>query len=197
MGLRTSCVLESAAALHSCGRVGKERANDRGNAFRCGDVALRRASRRRQKEARGGKSTILSKDKTAAPLPFHTDHQGNSPTPWPAVPFMGVLTCVLSDYSLENGPVCVVPGSHRLGCGPTPEQSMMHDHPSVKPLEVEAGSVILWHGSLWHASLPRTAEGRRLTLVFPMLGGTSSLKNGTRSRSHPRASRKTPLNLPP
>ncbi len=84
-------------------------------------------------------------------------------------PNQGNVTWVLSDYSKENGPVCVVPGSHRIGSGPPPERVDKYDDPSVRLLEVEAGSVIVWHGSLWHGAVPRTAEGRRLTLLFPVV----------------------------
>ena len=34
------------------------------------------------------------------------------------------------------------------------------------PLVGKAGSLAIWHGSLWHGSQPRTAPGMRITLPF-------------------------------
>ena len=44
---------------------------------------------------------------------------------------------------------------------------MRHDHEEIKVVEVPAGSVIAWHGNLWHGAVPRTADGQRMTLVLP------------------------------
>ena len=79
---------------------------------------------------------------------------------------------MLTDYTRENGALCVWPGSHRF-CQPVPEHlTMAHDHEDIKLLEVPAGSVIVWHGSLWHGAVPRTADGQRVTLVLPTVATT-------------------------
>ena len=114
-------------------------------------------------------STAIIKTKEAGPLAMHADHSAKLPTPWPTVARYANVNWILSDYTLENGPTCVWPGSH-LRCEPVPEAyRMAHDHPDVKPLEVPFGSVVVWHGNLWHGALPRTAEGTRYNLVLPFV----------------------------
>ncbi len=111
--------------------------------------------------------TGLIKDSGAPALLLHADHSGKFPAPWSSIANYSVVTWVLTDYTRENGAVCVWPGSHRWGRPVPPELRMAHDHEDIRVLEVPAGSVIIWHGSLWHGAVPRTAEDRRMTLVFP------------------------------
>jgi hypothetical protein len=111
--------------------------------------------------------TGLIKDSGAPALALHADHSGKFPAPWSKLSNYSVVTWVLTDYTRENGAVCVWPGSHRWGKPVPPDMVMAHDHEEVRVLEVPAGSVIIWHGSLWHGAVPRTAEGRRMTLVLP------------------------------
>ena len=111
--------------------------------------------------------TGLIKDSGAPALALHADHSGKFPAPWSNVSNYCVVTWVLTDYTRDNGAVCVWPGSHRWGKPVPPDMTMAHDHPEIRVLEVPAGSVIIWHGSLWHGAVPRTADGRRMTLVLP------------------------------
>ena len=111
--------------------------------------------------------TGLIKDSGAPALAMHADHSAKFPAPWSLISNYSVVTWVLTDYTRENGAVCVWPGSHLKG-QPVPEHLVMsHDHPEIRVLEVPRGSVIIWHGSLWHGAVPRTASGRRMTLVLP------------------------------
>ena len=117
--------------------------------------------------AKLSQSTGLIKEAGAKPLAIHADHSGKIPAPWPSVAQYCNVTWVTTDYTRENGAVCVWPGSHRF-CRPVPPDLVMaHDHPEVVVLEIPKGSVIVWHGSLWHGAVPRTSAGRRVTLVFP------------------------------
>ena len=117
--------------------------------------------------AKLSQSTGLIKEAGAKPLAIHADHSGKIPAPWPSVAQYCNVTWVTTDYTRENGAVCVWPGSHRF-CRPVPPDLVMaHDHPEVVVLELPKGSVIVWHGSLWHGAVPRTSAGRRVTLVFP------------------------------
>jgi len=111
--------------------------------------------------------TGLIKDRGAPALALHADHSGKFPAPWSMVSNYSVVTWVLTEYNRENGAVCVWPGSHRWGKPVPADLTMSHDHPDVRVLELEPGSVIIWHGSLWHGAVPRTADGRRMTLVLP------------------------------
>ncbi|MEM7016789.1 MAG: phytanoyl-CoA dioxygenase family protein [Pseudomonadota bacterium] len=111
--------------------------------------------------------TGLIKERGAPALPLHADHSGKFPAPWGKLSNYSVVTWVLTDYTRENGALCVWPGSHRFARPVPPDMVMAHDHEDIKVMEVPAGSVIAWHGSLWHGAVPRTAEGRRMTLVLP------------------------------
>jgi ectoine hydroxylase-related dioxygenase (phytanoyl-CoA dioxygenase family) len=75
----------------------------------------------------------------------------------------------LTDYTEENGAVAVVPGSHRFGRMPMPyEENLLPNDAPVKaiPVECEAGSLIIWGGTTWHASFPRSAPGLRVNLIM-------------------------------
>ena len=113
--------------------------------------------------------TGLVKDTRTPPLTIHADHSGKFPAPWPTLAQYCNLNWITGDYTRENGAVCVMPGSHRWGINVPPEMQQAHDHPDLEVLEVPKGSVIAWHGSLWHGALPRTTEGQRVTLVMPFV----------------------------
>lgn len=120
--------------------------------------------------AKLGQCTAAIKDETSsAPFAFHADQSRKVPAPWPSDAQYCTVTWALTDYTRENGALCVLPGSHKL-CSDVPESHlMMHDHPDVQVVEAPAGSVILHHGALWHGAVPRTAQGQRVTLMLPMV----------------------------
>ena len=81
------------------------------------------------------------------------------PAPW-VYTHVTNTNWVLTDYTEENGPLAVIPGSHRWG-----------RHPRVGEctdlavgVEAPAGSVILFHGYIWHGGLPKTTPGLRLSV---------------------------------
>ena len=113
--------------------------------------------------------TGLVKDTRSPALTIHADHSHKFPTPWPLTAQYCNLNWITGDYTRENGAVCVWPGSHRWGRNVPPELQEAQDHPDIEVLEVSKGSVIAWHGSLWHGALPRTSEGQRVTLVMPFV----------------------------
>lgn len=117
--------------------------------------------------AKLSQSTGLVKDSSAAALALHADHSNKLPAPWPRLAQYCNVTWVTTDYTRENGAVCVWPGSHRFARPVPPELVMAHDHDEVEVLELPRGSVIVWHGSLWHGAVPRAASGKRVTLVLP------------------------------
>jgi hypothetical protein len=106
---------------------------------------------------------LIKTNESDAALAFHCDASGKLPAPWPAISQTANVTYALTDYDRANGALCVVPGSHLSGQPPPADFS--HDHEDVEVIEAPAGSLIVWHSNLWHAAVPRTAEGTRVTLV--------------------------------
>ena len=111
--------------------------------------------------------TGLVKESDASPLAIHADHSNKLPAPWPSLAQYCNINWICSEYTREMGPLVVWPGSHRWGRPVPADLRMAQEHEDIEVLEVPRGSVIVWHGSLWHGALPRTAEGKRITLVMP------------------------------
>jgi hypothetical protein len=104
--------------------------------------------------------------KTPGPdhLPLHTDQdQTAGASPFPHYAQVANATWALTDYTLDNGPICFVPGSHKLCRAPTRQEAT--DLSIFRPVEAKAGSVIVWHGNSWHGALCRKAPGVRVSLV--------------------------------
>lgn len=131
------------------------------------DVALTLVTYLLGFRAKLSQCTGLIKAKGTPALPLHADHSGKFAAPWSMQANYSVVTWVLTDYTRANGAVCVWPGSHRWGRPVPPDMTMAHDHEDIRVLEVPAGSLIIWHGSTWHGAVPRTNDGRRMTLVLP------------------------------
>ncbi len=92
------------------------------------------------------------------PLHLHTDTHTTTPYP----PYAQVInaTWALTEYTKETGCLTIVPGSHRLCRMPQPGEGVDRQ----VPVEVPAGTLIVWHGNTWHGALPRTAPGLRVNL---------------------------------
>jgi hypothetical protein len=122
-----------------------------------------------------GKNAMLSDSialvKRRDDTPTHMLHidQAGTPPPLPAYQQVINVTWALTDYTRENGCVAMVPGSHRFGHMPMPyEQDFLGNAGPVKavPVECEPGSLIIWGGTTWHGSYPRTAPGLRVNLIM-------------------------------
>jgi len=96
------------------------------------------------------------------PQPMHGDDIVMSRhLPRPHVPMMVTSMWALTDFTPDNGGTRFVPGSHRLSTTPeSPDAPLVVD---VCALEMPAGSVMVFHGSLWHAGGANvTADDHRL-----------------------------------
>jgi ectoine hydroxylase-related dioxygenase (phytanoyl-CoA dioxygenase family) len=97
--------------------------------------------------------------------PIHADDQ-IMPMPKPHVATVCNSMWALTDFTEENGATRLVPGSH-LADG-SPDYGKPYD--SV-PAEMEAGSVLVWHGSLWHGGGANRTDRRRVGLAMNYCAG--------------------------
>ena len=95
------------------------------------------------------------------PLNLHADEL--SPAPFRPIAETANSTFTLTDYTREDGALAVVPGSHRYCRQPRNELGEGWKHRI--PVETPAGSLIVWHGNLWHGAYGRTRPGTRATLI--------------------------------
>ena len=96
-------------------------------------------------------------------LGLHSDTPPNTaegllPTAWSDV---CNATFCLTDYTLDNGALAIVPGSHRFARQPKFGEGVKQ----AIPVEAKAGSLIAWHGNVWHGAFPKKTEGLRLNLT--------------------------------
>jgi ectoine hydroxylase-related dioxygenase (phytanoyl-CoA dioxygenase family) len=71
----------------------------------------------------------------------------------PHAPMMVTSMWALTDFTAENGGTRYIPGSHRMPVIPNRDLDQ-HD---VRALEMPAGSVMIFHGSLWHGGGTNTS----------------------------------------
>jgi ectoine hydroxylase-related dioxygenase (phytanoyl-CoA dioxygenase family) len=90
---------------------------------------------------------------------IHSDEQViGLPRPGPPVVCNSMLA--LTDFTDENGATRVVPGSHKLDHYP----DVTRAYDSI-PAEMEKGSVLVWHGGLWHGGGANRTDGRRIGIA--------------------------------
>lgn len=94
------------------------------------------------------------------PMAPHCDQQFAASGCWER-PLTGNVLWVLSDFTAENGATLVMPGSHRSGRAPTPD-----DTKGAVPLEAPAGSIVAFEGPLWHQTGPNTSSAERRAGIF-------------------------------
>ena len=90
---------------------------------------------------------------------LHSDWPlGEVPQPYPPWPLLLQTMWMLTDFTAANGATQVVPGTHLKGHPPAgPEQNR------AVPVTGPKGSVLVWHGALWHRQGPNsTADQHRM-----------------------------------
>ena len=92
---------------------------------------------------------------------FHVD-QNMVPPPfrW-QVPHVANMNWTLTDYTREDGALAYVPGSHKEDRPPELGEAL----PRAIPVEAPKGSLIIFHGALWHGAYRKTTPGLRVTML--------------------------------
>jgi ectoine hydroxylase-related dioxygenase (phytanoyl-CoA dioxygenase family) len=97
--------------------------------------------------------------------PIHADDQ-LIPVPKPHVPFVCNSMWAISDFTEENGATRIIPGSHLRDGSP----AFGSQHDSI-PAEMPRGSVMVYHGSLWHGGGANRSDQRRLGIAMNYCAG--------------------------
>jgi hypothetical protein len=93
-------------------------------------------------------------------LGLHADDHLFQGTYLPDPPQCFNTNWILTDYTKANGAFCFVPGSHKLCRKPQYGEGVE----DAVPVEAPAGSVLVFHGNVWHGAFPRENPGLRLSL---------------------------------
>ena len=94
-------------------------------------------------------------------LGFHADTHLYPFEPLPDPPMVFNTNWCLTDYTKDDGALAVVPGSHKLRRHPKPGEGV----DQAIAVEAPVGSVIVFHGTLWHGAFPRINPGLRLAVT--------------------------------
>ena len=97
--------------------------------------------------------------------PIHADDQ-LIPLPKPHVATVCNTMWALTDFTAANGATRVVPGSHTADR--SPDYGAPYDSVAA---EMPKGSVLVWHGSLWHGGGANTTQERRVGIAMNYCAG--------------------------
>ncbi len=97
--------------------------------------------------------------------PIHADDQ-LIPLTKPHVPTVCNTMWALTDFTAANGATRIIPGSHLRDH--SPDFGAPYDSIAA---EMPAGSVLVWHGSLWHGGGANTTDERRVGIAMNYCAG--------------------------
>ena len=107
----------------------------------------------------------ISIDPGETAQPIHADDQ-LIPIPKPHPPTVCNTMWALTDFTEQNGATRLVPGSHLA------DHSPEYGHPyETIPAEMPKGSVLVWHGSLWHGGGANDSDARRVGIAMNYCAG--------------------------
>ena len=95
---------------------------------------------------------------------LHTDTRLPSPLPTQAL----VCKCIylLTDFDRDKGSTVFVPGSHKLCRNPVGSETSVGN---AVPIDAPAGSLLVFHGNVWHGAHNRVVPGLRVSLHLLMV----------------------------
>jgi ectoine hydroxylase-related dioxygenase (phytanoyl-CoA dioxygenase family) len=97
--------------------------------------------------------------------PIHADDQ-LLPIPKPHIATVCNSMWALTDFTDANGATRIVPGSHRYDH--SPDYGKPYDSIAA---EMPKGSVLIWHGSLWHGGGANTTDEDRVGIAMNYCAG--------------------------
>ena len=108
-------------------------------------------------------SIAIGPGETAQPI--HADDQ-IIPLPKPHPATVTNSMWALTDFTEANGATRIIPGTHVRDHSP----EYGTDYPSI-PAEMRKGSILVWHGSLWHGGGANTTNERRFGIAMNYCAG--------------------------
>ena len=108
-------------------------------------------------------SIAIQPGETAQPI--HADDQ-LIPIPKPHPPTVCNSMWALTDFTEANGATRLVPGTHLSDHSP----DYGADYDTI-PAEMPAGSVLIWHGSLWHGGGANATDETRMGIAMNYCAG--------------------------
>ncbi len=108
-------------------------------------------------------SIAIDPGETAQPI--HADDQ-LIPIAKPHVPTVCNSMWAITDFTEANGATRIIPGTHLADSSPAYGQH----HDSIAA-EMAKGSVLIWHGSLWHGGGANTTTERRVGIAMNYCAG--------------------------
>ncbi len=132
-------------------------------------------------------SIAIGPDET--PQPIHADDQ-IIPLPKPHPPTVCNTMWALTDFTEANGATRIVPGSHTAPESP----DLVTNYDSI-PAEMLKGSVLVWHGSLWHGGGANTTHERRVGIAMNYCAGYIRQQENQQLGLDPDLVREFPLRL--
>ena len=108
-------------------------------------------------------SIAIGPGETAQPI--HADDQ-LIPLAKPHAPTVCNTMWALTDFTEANGATRIIPGTHLADRSP----DYGHPYESI-PAEMDKGSVLVWHGSLWHGGGANTTKERRVGIAMNYCAG--------------------------
>ena len=108
-------------------------------------------------------SIAIGPDEVAQPI--HADDQ-LIPIAKPHVPTVCNSMWALTDFTEANGATRIIPGTHLADSSPSYGQP----YDSIAA-EMPKGSVLIWHGSLWHGGGANTTSERRVGVAMNYCAG--------------------------
>ena len=108
-------------------------------------------------------SIAIGPDESAQPI--HADDQ-IIPLPKPHPATVCNTMWALTEFTEANGATRIIPGSHKADESP----DLFRHYDSI-PAEMAKGSVLVWHGSLWHGGGANTTDHRRVGIAMNYCAG--------------------------